>query len=644
MEKFIKPTLCHINIQKKKKLYASLFKLKSDYDLLKEELEEIWEEYLNTKNSKDKLKIGNEYNGLEFYEQANRILDMSFRYNAFSDATHYWEGQWILKQKDEALNSKKVQLARNLILERISYVTPLFISTFHALPGFCSEDDKPMFDFFDILIVDEAGQVTNEIGVSAFAFANKAIVVGDVHQIEPIWNISKENIDKGNLEHAQLLQMHTFSDLKDLGVLCSSGSLMHLAQKASSYEVNKNLGGTLLTEHRRCVDELLAFSNHYVYDDMLQPMVGSSEGNCFEESGQKLFLPPLSYLNVRGDSEESYGSKHNLNEASAIARWININGNLILRHYNKDKHEKDFKKLKDILAVITPFTAQKKALKSQFETYGLSREIIIGTVHSLQGAEREIIIFSPVYGASHASNQMFFDAGFNMLNVALTRAKKHFIVMGTMRLFDPANDQKPSGGLAKYLFSNVQNELSSTFLFDVKNIPSENRLDTLERHQDCLKKAFEIAIKRIVIVSPFISINAIIADNILEKIKKAVSNNVEVIIYTDKGFDLQKDDKLKKWSEEGRNTLVAAGATLKIVNGIHNKGLAIDLKVLAEGSFNWLSAVRDKTNPYYKHEITNIFTGEEAKSNIAKLLEELAAITATHLSPKPPKPNQTQSP
>lgn len=609
----------------KEKTYAFLSSVKSNFDVVFCELEELWSIYLSSKNDKEKESLIKEYTTLGLSEKANRILDVSYRHVAFLDAMHYWEGAWIIKQKEEELKVTKGLVSRKNTFTRISYLTPLFISTFHSLPAFCSYfektsdgwNSKPIYELFDLIIVDEAGQVSPEVGVASFSLAKKALVVGDIHQIEPVWNIAYEKIDKGNLMECQLLENYEFETLKELGVVCSSGSLMHLAQKASSVEVTPTLGGTMLTEHRRCVDELVAFSNEYIYDNMLQPMVGSSKGRWFKNNKEEIFIPALGYLHVSGVSEKANGSTFNTAEAVAITKWVKKYGGLISAHYRKD--------LKECIAVITPFSKQKNELYRQFSLFDVNTDITIGTVHALQGAERPIVIFSPTYGINQADGQLFFDSGYNMLNVALTRAKQHFIVMGNMQLFNPFNKYKPSGGLAKFLFSSDNNELSSSFLFEDKIIISENRIDTLEKHQRCLKRAFEIAKTRIVIVSPFISKYAIQADNLLEGIQKAVSNNVKVSIYTDKYLDMP-NGKLKKSAEEGRSALTNSGAELFILNGIHNKAIIIDDEVLIEGSFNWLSALRDKQNPYYRYEVSQVIKDQEAKVQIPQLINNLTAI------------------
>ncbi|MBV8401968.1 MAG: DNA2/NAM7 family helicase, partial [Acetobacteraceae bacterium] len=46
-----------------------------------------------------------------------------------------------------------------------------------------------LYGGIDLIIVDEAGQVGPHVGMAAFSLANRAIVVGDVHQIEPVVSV-----------------------------------------------------------------------------------------------------------------------------------------------------------------------------------------------------------------------------------------------------------------------------------------------------------------------------------------------------------------------------------------------------------------------------------------------------------------------
>jgi len=64
-------------------------------------------------------------------------------------------------------------------------------------------------------------------------------------------------------------------------------------------------------------------------------------------------------------------------------------------------------------------------------------------------AERDVVIFSPVYGRGHTGN-IFFNAGPNMMNVAVSRARDSFIVVGNPDLFVEGSG-RPSGILARHL-------------------------------------------------------------------------------------------------------------------------------------------------------------------------------------------------
>jgi superfamily I DNA and/or RNA helicase len=88
---------------------------------------------------------------------------------------------------------------------------------------------------------------------------------------------------------------------------------------------------------------------------------------------------------------------------------------------------------KDI-GIITPYRNQASQLISKFRrrinhTNKLEK---IGTVHKFQGAEFPIVLFSSVVGTDDSIN--FINSKANMLNVAVSRAKFIFIVVGNVEL------------------------------------------------------------------------------------------------------------------------------------------------------------------------------------------------------------------
>ncbi len=412
--------------------------------------EEYWEfEYLKIKN-KAKPNC--------FYDE----LDVSIRHKNFQLALHFWEGKYLLKLESDLIDpnfDKKGLTSVTNRWQRQAMLTPCFVSTFFMAPKFFSSykfltkgddgknifDNPPLYDFIDLLIVDEAGQVTPEVGVATFSLAKQAVIVGDIKQIEPVWNILKK-IDMGNLKKSELLD--NYDDLlyetkyDPKGFLASTGSIMKMAQNACNFKENGlNEKGVLLLEHRRCYDEIINYCNALAYNGQLIPLKGKANDN--------LIFPPMYCIHVEGNSKAINSSLSNQNEAEAIVNWLISNKHIIEEKYGK---------LEKSVGIITPFVGQKNSLRYSLKKAGFNMSILkLGTVHALQGAEREIILFSMVYGKGDSKN-MFFDRDNkpNMLNVAVSRAKDNFIVFANTDIFDK-NARTPSGILANHLVYEEKN-------------------------------------------------------------------------------------------------------------------------------------------------------------------------------------------
>ena len=388
-------------------------------------------------------------------------LDVKLRNEAFHLAVHYWEGRALVeieKKLDGAANffSKTGNISKKEQWRIRAMLTPCFVSTFYMLPKWFRstskkddawDNDNPLFEFIDLLLVDEAGQVSPEVGMASFSLARKALVIGDIYQIEPVWNATPR-IDYANLKRHDLIDSveneSLIDELNDKGFTASSGSIMKIAQNASFYQLdNYSVRGMLLNEHRRCFREIIQISNELAYEGLLKPM-------RMDQPTGKLF--PLLYKNVEGASENFNGSRMNSDEADAIISWIISNKNRIEDEYRSDK-----KMLEELVGIITPFSAQKELIRqkmreAEFDVSGMK----IGTVHALQGAERRLIIFSSVY-TRHDIGAYFFDRNVNMLNVAVSRAQDCFIVFGDKEIFKTS--EKPSGILAKHVFGKKENEI-----------------------------------------------------------------------------------------------------------------------------------------------------------------------------------------
>ena len=253
-------------------------------------------------------------------------IDRQLRYTAFQLATHYWEGRWLLEMRKQFATDYKEAASRDKQKKRwrrYAKLTPCFVSTLHMTPAFLSTYERqprrsiPLFDFVDLLILDEAGQVALDIGGATFALAKKALVVGDTHQLEPVWNLTR-SIDIGNMQENHVVTTNDEVDLFfSTGLSASSGSLMQVAQQASKYQKSDEHGpferGMFLAEHRRCVPEIIQYCNTLAYQGRLVPM----RARVVDYP-----LPHLGYAHIPGQSRHIAGSRDNAEEAQVIAQWI----------------------------------------------------------------------------------------------------------------------------------------------------------------------------------------------------------------------------------------------------------------------------------------------------------------------------------
>ncbi|MCB9202449.1 MAG: hypothetical protein H6604_05320 [Flavobacteriales bacterium] len=596
-----------------------------------------WNDNYGEKYKSIQLKTGKEYVDLRPLEDMQVRMDISYRYEAFWYAIHFREAEYLLNLEKWIEKSSRDK-GRSKIkyrekLQRFAGITPIYISTFHSIPRFSTffdvEGEKAFYDLFDILIVDEAGQVAPDISIPSFSLAKKAIVVGDVFQIEPVWSV-EEKLDVINLKMNNLLKENSSDDLlnhyKDLGLLCSSGNLMKLAQQSCFIRDNDE-GGTLLKEHRRCPDKIISFSNEYVYRNKLILAKGNKRKD-------KLKLPFKGFMHIDSVSEKIGNSRQNNQDADIIVKWIDDKREELKETF-KDKDSTEKKSIAEILAIITPYKSQatlikRKLLKINKKEY---KNIISGTAHALQGAEIDIVIFSSVITPRDST---FFADNLNMLNVAVSRAKSSFLVFGNLNAID-ATKSNPLGRLKKWLQEDEDCELSNKIVFDNKSEDNEiQRVNDLKTHVGMLNRAFEIAKSELIIVSPFISSNAIETElvkynyddekkkfsslkikSIKNQIYDTVKRGVKVTIVTDSTLDLQ-GSKLKPTAQKGREIIKQNGAILKLVDGIHSKTIIVDDDIMVEGSFNWFSALRDEQSKYFREESSIVVQGKFAQKMIEK--------------------------
>lgn len=561
-----------------------------------------------------------EINGIDSF------ADCHVRFPLFLLATHYWEGRWLLEmekllpdiENEQKRNGKKAVIPR---WHRRMMLTPCAVATFATLPGkmTCRAKrgnafvDDYLYDFIDVLIIDEAGQVLPEIAAPSLALAKQALVVGDTRQIEPISNIPKA-IDLGNLEKfgviADNMDETALAEVLAAGFLSHSGSVMACAQNACRYQPYPDLDrGLYLFEHRRCFDEIIEFSNALCYRGHLQPKRGPAKG---------IDLPAMGYLHIDGAAYSAGGSRFNPTEAQTIAAWLVAHRDSLEIRYHQ--------KLEDILAIVTPFGKQAQELRQACGAAGIrtmgAGAMTIGTVHSLQGAERPIVLFSPAY--AKGLDGAFIDSSPSMLNVAVSRAKDNFLVFGDMDLFSMAPHGSPRGVLSTFLFARPENALE----FDVqpredlkKKAADVKMLRDADDHDIFLRDILASAQKTVEIVSPWTIKSTMEKNGFLSLMRDAAARGVRIDVYADPVLNDKINDDGASQYDEAEAALSAVGVNLHPVSQLHSKIVTADQDVFCIGSFNWLSA--DRVGRYARHETSLVYSGAEMAKEIERFRENL---------------------
>lgn len=379
----------------------------------------------------------------------NALIDTSFRYVEFWLAVHYYECCWLeSKPLTEKQLGKKYENVVKEGLRSLSMLTPCMVMTFFMLPKqfeLYMAQNRYLYNYIDLLIVDEAGQTSPEIAASAFALAKRALVVGDEQQIAPVWGIKRPLDIAMAMECGVIDSESSFEQLEENGINTSESSVMRVASQSCPYE--KYDKGLFLCEHRRCYDEIINYCNDLVYKRKLQPCRGKAAEDRSRPEVMAKF-PVMGYLDIPTDRSKKVGnSRENRTEAKRIATWLQSHYREICDGYAS--LEKPIQE-KDVFAVITPFSGQVKVIKRELSAIlgDQSKNITVGTVHTFQGGERRIIIFSTVYGASDGC--YFIDKECNLMNVAVSRAKDAFWVFGSRKCLEGKDEQSASGLLREY--------------------------------------------------------------------------------------------------------------------------------------------------------------------------------------------------
>jgi hypothetical protein len=256
---------------------------------------------------------------------------------------------------------------------------------------------------FDLVIIDEASQCAIPHVLPLLFRARRALVIGDVMQLAHVSRLNAERDAALRREHGLRPEW-----LEKYRLGFRRHSAFHAADRASG-------GALLLDEHFRCHPQIAAFVNERFYEGDLNVLT--------DVRGRPTLpgRPAMLWSDVQGQAQPSGSS------------WINpaeIDKVLASVRYLQEKLPADA-----TVGVVTPFKAQAEMVQRRLGT--ADGRVRVGTVHTFQGGERDVMIFSLVAGDGMRPGTIrWILRQLNLWNVAITRARSHLIVVGDGRLWE----------------------------------------------------------------------------------------------------------------------------------------------------------------------------------------------------------------
>ncbi len=323
-----------------------------------------------------------------------------------------------------SIQTKKVTTRKelsNIITEK-----RIFVSTVASI---ANRPSLLQLKKFNTAIIDEASQILEPMLVGMLPHFQRFILIGDHKQLPAVVLQEKE---KSAISHPHLHQIGLSNRRNSL-----FERLYTQAQKWGwdwSYDMLHHQG--------RMHEDIAAFPSHYFYDNELLELPKELPISIWQRSPLNYTIPDNSppllqqlatnrMLYLESKTNPTHNPKTNLDEAALVAK--------IIAHFDT-LYQANGKVLQATdIGVITPFRAQIAQIRHTLAQANKGYEdCTIDTVERYQGGAREIIIISLCMNTSFQMESIISLSDDNKvdrkLNVALTRARKHLVLIGNKSL------------------------------------------------------------------------------------------------------------------------------------------------------------------------------------------------------------------
>ena len=233
---------------------------------------------------------------------------------------------------------------------------------------------------FDMTIIDEASQCDTATTLMAILRGNNLLLVGDPQQLNPV--VTLDPVDNKTL-------MRTYQVSREYSYLDNSVYKVFLACDSVSNEI-------LLHDHYRCDERIIDFNNRKYYNGQLRIRSGRHDQQAVQ------------FVNVENDTTSLKNTAPA--EIDAVVAYARTHP-------------------QESIGIITPFANQNAQMTQALERAQIENASC-GTVHSFQGDEKDVILFSlALTDKTQPPTYRWLTENQELINVATSRAKNKLIIV-----------------------------------------------------------------------------------------------------------------------------------------------------------------------------------------------------------------------
>ena len=304
---------------------------------------------------------------------------------------------------ESAVTELNKYLRNDVNLRRFTDIFPIVITT-----NISADKLGNPTQHFDLCIMDESGQCNVAVSLIPIVRAKNLLLVGDTNQLQPV-TVIETDVNERLMEKYNIKKEYNYVKNSILSTMLSK---------------DNNSKSILLRYHYRCGKKIAQFVNSRFYEQQLK-LLNKKDGS-------------LLYLDVKNTKIPGMRNAYR-EEAMEIVNIIKKNG------YKN-------------VGIVTPFVNQAALINECLAQEGINLdEIRAGTIHTLQGSEKPVIIMSSALSLRTGKKTMeWIKNNHELINVAVTRAQEMFVFAGDKEAIDTLSkgEMNDIKALSDYVASN----------------------------------------------------------------------------------------------------------------------------------------------------------------------------------------------